>query len=246
MLFFGVAACGNSDGTDRKPVVVYAAASLTDALEAMADSFEIAYPDTRVVYSIAATSLLARQLEQGARADLFFSANLAWMRFLEEKGRTEGPVLEPLGNRLVVAGRRDAAFIDNPEALLQVDRLALADPEGVPAGLYARAGLECLGLWEQLSPRIVPTLDVRAALLAVQHGAAELAIVYASDMMVVPELQVVMAWPETCQPEIRYAVARLRKAPNPEGADRFLSFLTDPKRDAQWLRFGFLPHPNDE
>lgn len=219
---------------------MFAAASLTDALETIADSFEAAYPRDRVILNVAATSLLARQIEQGAPADVFFSANLAWMQQLEEQGRVVGPVREPLSNQLVVVGRPETPVLPSLEALAGESRIALADPEHVPAGLYAREGLECAGLWEQIFPRIVPTLDVRAALLSVRNGAADVAVVYASDVQADPNVRVLLQWPAACQPEIRYAAARLRDANHPEGADRLLAYATDPARTAVWERFGFL------
>ncbi len=225
----------------REEILVFAAASLTDALETLADSFEIAHPQYRVMLNVAATSLLARQIEQGAPADVFFSANLAWMQRLEQQGRIEGTARQPLGNRLVVVGRAERASWSSLEPLLTLPRIALADPEHVPAGIYARQGLECAGLWEEVLPRLVPTLDVRAALLSVRNGATDVALVYASDVQADPNVRVLLTWPSACQPEIRYAVARLLGAANPEGADHLLAFVTDSARTTLWERFGFLP-----
>ena len=239
----GVGCAGEprSEESSREEILVFAAASLTDALETLADSFETAHPQYRVVLNVAATSLLARQIEQGAPADVFFSANLAWMQRLEQQGRIEGTARQPLGNRLVVVGRAERAPWSSLEPLLTLPRIALADPDHVPAGIYARQGLECAGLWEEVLPRLVPTLDVRAALLSVRHGATDVALVYASDVQADPNVRVLLTWPSACQPEIRYAVARLRGAANPEGADRLLAFVTDSARTALWERFGFLP-----
>ena len=237
----GCAGESRTEGQARQEIVVFAAASLTDALGAIADSFETVYPHYRIVLNVAATSLLARQIEQGAPADVFFSANLAWMRQLEAQGRIAGPVREPLGNQLVVIGRPEKPTLPSLEALTDEDRLALADPEHVPAGLYAREGLECAGLWEQILPRVVPTLDVRAALLSVRNGAADAAVVYASDVQADPTVRVLLRWSAACQPEIRYAAARLHAAANPEGAERFLTHATDSARTTVWERYGFLP-----
>ena len=244
LLFALTTGCAGESRTEeqaRQEVVVFAAASLTDALGVIADSFETTYPHYRVVLNVAATSLLARQIEQGAPADVFFSANLAWMQQLEAQGRLAEPVREPLGNQLVVIGRPEKPLLPSLDALAREGRLALADPEHVPAGLYAREGLECAGLWEQLLPRVVPTLDVRAALLSVRNGAADVAVVYASDVQADPNVRVVLRWPAACQPEIRYAAARLRDATNPEGAEHFLAHATDTIRTAVWERYGFLP-----
>ena len=163
------------------------------------------------------------------------------MQRLEEQGRVAGTARQPLGNRLVVVGRAERAPWSSLEPLAAQPRIALADPEHVPAGIYARQGLECEGLWEEVSPRIVPTLDVRAALLSVRNAAADVAVVYASDVQADPNMRVLLTWPSACQPEIRYAVARLLGAANPEGAERLLAFVTDSARTALWERFGFLP-----
>ncbi len=231
----------HSEEQARQEIAVFAAASLTDALEAIADSFETTYPHYRVVLNVAATSLLARQIEQGAPADVFFSANLAWMQQLEDQGRIAEPVLHPLSNQLVVIGRPEKPVLPSLNALADAGRIALADPEHVPAGLYAREGLGCAGLWEEVLPRVVPTLDVRAALLSVRNGAADVAVVYASDVQADANVRVLLQWPAACAPEIRYAAARLRDAANAEGAERFLAHATDPARTAVWERYGFWP-----
>ena len=235
--------CNSTSSPTTNDVVVFAAASLTDALEALADSFETAYPDYRVVLNVAATSLLARQIEQGAPADVFFSANLTWMDEVEAQGRVAGDVQYPLSNRLVVVARRDstAEAWSSLDPLMEQPRIALADPEHVPAGIYALEGLMCVGLWHRIAPQVVPTLDVRAALLTVRNGAADVAVVYASDVEAEASVQVVARWPEACQPDIRYAVAQLTDAPNADGAAAFVAFASDPARADLWERFGFQP-----
>lgn len=238
LLLVGVTGCEPAPGSGPA-LTVYAAASLTDALQALADSFETAHPGVDVVVNVAATSLLARQIEQGATADVFFSANREWMAYLEARHRIAGPVFTPLGNRLVVVAPEGADGPDSPVALTGVRRLALADPESVPAGLYARQALECLGLWEDVRPRVVPTLDVRAALLSVRHHTAEAAVVYASDARAVDGVQVRFGWPERCRPDVRYAAARLAAARAPDLADAFLRYAVSPARRAFWTRFGF-------
>ena len=246
LLLLTAALIGCAEPRTSETVTVFAAASLTDAMEVLADSFETAHPGTRVVLNVAGTSVMARQIEQGAAADVFFSANLAWMAHLEAQDLIAGPVRYPLANRLVVVGPEDAIPLDSLGALAEVQRLALADPDHVPAGIYARQGLECAALWDKVQPRVVPTLDVRAALLAVRNGAAEVAVVYTSDAIVEPNVQVLLDWPADCAPEIRYAAARLQDAPNPEGAQQFLEFITDPRREAVWERFGFISKPGGQ
>ena len=226
-------------GTEE--IVVLSAASMTDAVEALADSFEAAYPHWHVVHGVAATSVLARQIEQGVRADIFFSANREWIDHLIGKRRVAGQPADILANRLVVVGPTGTKPLDALTDLGALGRIALADPEHVPAGLYARSGLECAGLWDTVADRVLPTLDVRAALVAVRSGAAEAAVVYASDVHVTSSVDVILAWPQNCAPEIRHVVALLRSAPNKEGAERFMAFSTDDVRAPLWRRFGFEP-----
>ena len=226
---------------DLEEIVVFSAASLTDAVEVLADDFEHRFPQYRVVVAAGATSLMARQIEQGAPADVFFSANLAWMEHLGRQGRIAYPVHRPMGNTLVVAGPLENTTMVSLEALRGVERIAIADPDHVPAGIYAREGLECALLWDSLEERMIPMLDVRAALLSVSMGAADVAIVYASDVRVAPSLRVLFIWPDDCAPDILYTFARLKDAPNRAGAELLLAFATDTLRAHLWNRFGFAP-----
>ena len=245
LLAGGSAACQTAPSAQepapRQEVVVFAAASLTDVLEALADSFETSHPGYNVTLSTAASSLLARQIEQGAPADVFFSANRAWTQYLADRGETSGAMHEVARNRLVVVGPPAAPKLQALSDLKSVKPLALADPAHVPAGIYAKQGLACAGLWDAVEPNVVPALDVRAALLAARSGAAEAALVYASDVRADPGVRVLFEWPSACAPDIRYTAARLRSAPHPEDAARFLRFATDPNQAALWRRFGFLP-----
>lgn len=230
-----------SQGMPRTEIVVFAAASLTDALTALADSFEADHPGYRLTLNVAGTSTLARQIDSGAKADLFFSANEEWMTFLKEQDRVAPPVRTPLTNRLVVVGRRDGPRLSTPRDLAALARIALADPAHVPAGLYAKEGLQCAGLWTDVRPHLIPALDVRAALLTVENGAAQAAIVYASDALVSSRVRVLFEWPPSCQPSIRYAAAVLTQAPHPEAARLLLDYIAHPDRATLWTRFGFTP-----
>ncbi|MGI9175300.1 MAG: molybdate ABC transporter substrate-binding protein [Rhodothermales bacterium] len=249
LLAGGSAACRTTPSTQspvpQQEIVVFAAASLTDVLEALANSFETSHPGYKVTLSTAASSLLARQIEQGAPADVFFSANRAWTQYLADRGETSGTTREVARNRLVVVGPPAAPRLQSLSDLKSVKRLALADPAHVPAGIYAKQGLTCAGLWKELEPNVVPVLDVRAALLAARSGAAEAALVYASDVQADLNVRVLLAWPSACAPDIRYTAARLRSAPHPEAAASFLRFATDSDQAALWRRFGFLPAAPD-
>ena len=215
----------------RPRIQVFAAASLTDVMEVLADSFQTA-GRYDVVINVAASSLLARQIEHGARADLFVSAHPEWTNHLRAKGLILTPDTLPISNRLVVVARE-------PGADISAGRIALADPEHVPAGMYAREALVCSGGWESLQGRIVPTVDVRAALAAVEEGGVEAAVVYASDALHVPDLFVESAVAERCQPDIVYTAGVLRGASDPSGARELLAYIVDPAREGVWRKFGF-------
>lgn len=169
---------GCASGPDAS--VVLAAASTGDVVHAVAQREKEAGRPTLV--SVAASSVLARQIAQGAPADVFVTADPDWIDWLIER---RGPVVERrvvATGRLVLVGPADApAGASLATALASADRLALADPTHVPAGAYARESLEAAGLWDGVSTRVVPLGDVRAALAAVETGAADRAIVYASD-----------------------------------------------------------------
>ncbi len=237
VLLLVLGACSD-DGPAPREVVVFAAASLTDVMEDAAEDFKRAYPDQQLILSVGGTSLLARQIAQGAPADVFLSANRAWVDHLASLGRTEGPPYTIAGNRLVIAGGPDQPPLVGLDRIGRFKSIALADPDHVPAGIYAKEALECAGLWESVAPRIIPMLDVRTALLATVTGAAEVAIVYASDIKAAPRARVVLEWPQSCAPEIQYVAARIRGGSNPAGASAFLDFVTDTSRASLWERHG--------
>lgn len=223
---------------ERVELLVFAAASLADGIAEMEQQFEAVHPDVDVVVSIGASSMLARQIERGAPADVFLSASPAWTELLAERGQLRARAQPLVGNRLVVIGRSDAAPLARLDALKRFDRIALADPAHVPAGQYAREGLERAGLWDDLADRIVPLLDVRAAVAAVQTGAAPIGIVYASDVRTISGVRVVLDWPAPFAPSIRYTVAVPATARYPEQAEAFVAFVRDTQAGV-WQRYGF-------
>ena len=216
------------------PLVVFAAASLTEA----AHEIVPASPDHAVRIVTGATSLLARQIERGAPADVFLSAHPVWIRQLDAAGRLRSPVA-PLGTGelVIVTGRgaRPGPPAPTPaQALAGAERIAIADPAHVPAGVYAR---EALGeAWEEVEPRVVPTADVRAALVAVDQGAADAAVVYASDVAAPGGLRVVYRFGSG--PGIRYEGVVVGEHP---GAADWLEQLASPEASAQWRALGFGP-----
>jgi molybdate transport system substrate-binding protein len=237
----------SSRGDGAKPLTVYAAASLTDALGEIA----AAYTQARgrpVRLSFAATSVLARQIEAGAQADAFVSADRAWLDYLEQRGRlVPGTRTNVAGNALVLIAPADSpvSLAIGPgvrlRAALGDGRLALADPESVPAGRYARAALETFGAWPQVASRVAAADDVRRALAFVARGEAPLGIVYATDAMREPRVRVVARFPATSHPPIEYPAAALRDG-DAEGA-RFVDYLRSPVAAEIFTRYGFtLPN----
>ena len=235
LLVPAIAGCGGADAPPRGPVVL-AAASLQGPLEEVAAAWASEGHATPVL-SFAATSALARQIEEGAPADVFLSADEEWMDLVEERGllRTETRK-DLLGNRLVLVTQRGGAV--RSLATLGDGRLALADPNAVPAGKYARAALERLGEWQAVEDRMVPAENVRAALALVERGEAALGIVYATDAQASDRVEVVRKLPEASHPSIRYPAAVLGASDHPEAAG-FLAFLLSAEARRIFAAHGF-------
>jgi len=243
-----IAAVGARQAAAASPdLLVFAAASTRDALEAVARHWEQA-SGTRVRLSFAASSALARQLEQGAPADLYVSADVDWMDYLRQRGLLRDDSIRPLlGNRLVlVASANSSIRALEPTAgfglaaALGGGRLAVADVRAVPAGRYARAALESLGVWEGVRSRLAMSENVRAALALVARGEAPLGIVYASDAHEEPRVRVVGTFPEGSHPPIRYPVAITRASRHPD-AEAFHALLFSDRAAALFREHGFTP-----
>ncbi|HXN42134.1 MAG TPA: molybdate ABC transporter substrate-binding protein [Myxococcaceae bacterium] len=219
-------------------LLVFAAASTADALSEIGAAFE-AETGVRVRISAGASSDLARQIIAGAPADLFLSADLAQMdRLIQAKLVSAEGVRKLLSNQLVIVARSgEAAPLRSLDELVGKS-LALADPEAVPAGVYARTWLESKGRWNVLRDRVVPTLDVRAALAAVATGGARFGIVYATDAAGSKKVEVVYRVPITDGPPITYPVAKLLSSKK-EMATRFLQSLSAPRAEKIFVRDGF-------
>jgi len=228
------------------PPLVLAAASLQESLNAAADAWaKQGHP--RPVLSFAGSSALARQIEAGAPADLFISADEDWMDAIQRKGLiAPGTRTTFLGNRLVLVApkSRTAPVVIRPNAAfaktLAAGPIAMADVAAVPAGKYGKASLEHLGLWAATQPHVVQAENVRAALALVERGAAPLGIVYATDAKASPKVKVVGVFPAKSHPPIRYPVARL-KAGNSPDAEGFRRFLISPEGKAIFAHYGFTP-----
>jgi molybdate transport system substrate-binding protein len=220
-------------------VLVFAAASLTDALKDVGRLFEAATGHS-VAFNFGGSSDLARQIKAGAPADVFFSADLARMDELERAGlvRAEDRV-SLLSNVLVVIVPADSrAVVKAPSDLAGFRHLALANPESVPAGIYARRWLASLGLWERLKDRVVPTLDVRAALAAVEAENADAGIVYRTDAALSKRVRVALEVPRDQGPKITYALAALA-GPGRAGTRALRAFLASPAALEVFHRHGF-------
>jgi molybdate transport system substrate-binding protein len=226
------------------PPLVLAAASLQESLSAAANRWA-AQGHPRPVISFAASSALARQVEARAPADLFVSADEQWMDYLAARQliRPETRV-SFLTNRLVLiapAASRTRLAI-GPRfplaAALRHGRLAMADPNAVPAGRYGREALTRLGVWPSVAGRIAAAENVRAALALVARGEAPLGIVYATDAAAARNVRVVAVFPAASHAPIRYPLARLKVSRNPE-AEGFRRFLVSPEAKAIFRRFGF-------
>ncbi len=225
-------------------VLVFAAASTTEAVEAAAEQFARA-GEGRVRGVFAGSSLLAKQIDNGAPADIYLSASAAWMDYLGQRGRIENASRRDLlANSLVVIAPGESATVDavgfevDIVARLGDGRLALGDPDHVPAGIYARQALEALGLWPALEDRLIRTNDVRVALYMVARGEAPLGIVYASDAVAFAGVRVAGMIPEARHDAIRYPIALVAGGDNP-AARRFLEFLATPEMAALFRRHGF-------
>lgn len=243
MLVLG-AACAAPDGSTRPvaPVRIFAAASLTDALSAALSDFEAERPDVAVAPQYGGSNDLARQIVAGAPADLFFSANREQLDRVEREGRlAPGARTDVLSNQLVVVVRRGGdASLSSLDELPELGRVAIADPQAVPAGVYARRHLEAKGLWARMSDRLIPTLDVRGALAAVASGHAEAGIVYGTDAPIEPRVEVRLRVPVEEGPEIRYALGRMSSGDRPQ-VGALYDYLTSERAFRVFERFGFLP-----
>ncbi len=227
-------------------LTVFAAASLKEALDEQVRDFEPAAA-RKIVVSYAASSALAKQIEAGAPADLFISADEEWMDYLSEHGLvSRASRVDLLRNRLVLIAPAASGVVtriapDFPlAALLGGGRLAIADPDHVPAGRYAKSALESLGVWVDVSQRVARTENVRAALALVSRREAPLGIVYRTDAIADPSVRTVAEFPASAHAPIIYPAALTAHASSPLAA-RFLASLQSRRARAVWEKHGFLP-----
>ncbi len=236
-----------SAAADKPSVTVFAAASLTNVLQELGDGFAKT-TSIPVRFSFAASSALARQIENGSPADVFFSADLEWMDYLQTHN-----LIQPdsrhnvVGNRLVLIAPTDSKIKLKIEpgfalaAALGKGRVATGDPDAVPAGRYAREALTTLGVWSNVADRLVRADSVRSALAFVDRGEAPLGIVYDTDALIDKHVRVVDVFPDNSHLPIVYPIALTRRA-NGDAA-KFVDYVRGPAGQVAFKAYGFTPLP---
>lgn len=237
-------------GPRAEDVTLFAAASTADAVNAItaryaAAALEEGRDGSGVRTVFAASSTLARQIAQGAPAQLFLSASNDWMDYLERRHAIDpASRIDLLGNRLVLVTPADSrlSLVIAPgfplARGLDGGRLAIGDPAHVPAGIYAKAALQTLGVWPEVAGRTARTADVRAALALVDRGEASAGIVYESDLEISSRIRPVGLFPETSHPPITYPLAKVA-GPSSPAVERFYRFLLGPEARAVFREHGF-------
>lgn len=232
----------------QERVTVFAAASLTNALNAAAQEFKQtpAAQNTKVVFSFAASSTLARQVAQGAPAQLYLSANQKWLDYLIQQAAVKSTSkVTLLKNSLVLIAPQNSPLDEvtlnsdwNIKQALQDSRLALGDPDHVPAGRYAKQALSQLQLWSQARPLLARASNVRSALVLVERGEAALGIVYASDALISDKVKILARFPQTSHTPIQYPMVLVEQSPSP-ASQAFYDYLQTPAAKDVFQQFGF-------
>jgi len=231
---------------DSDTLTVFAAASTTNAMNDIGKVFAEKGKGT-IVPSYAASSTLAKQIENGAPANVFVSADEPWMSYLEERKMIEpGSRFNLLGNKLVLIAPSGSS-INKVEIGPKMDlarslgdgKIATGDPDHVPAGKYAKAAFEKLGVWKEIEGKLARAADVRGALTLVERGEAPLGIVYSTDAAISPKVKVVGVFPEGSHPKIVYPTALIAGKATP-AAKSFIEFLKTPEAKAVFEKYGFM------
>jgi molybdate transport system substrate-binding protein len=223
-------------------LLVHAAASLTDALNEIGALYQ-EQSGEKVVFNFGASSILARQIQEGAPGDIFFSADEEKMDGLEKKGLIRKETRKPLlSNTLVFVTPIDSKikFSSAMDLLKLKGSIAIAEPQTVPAGIYAKGYLKKIGIWSRVIDRLIPTDNVRAALAAVESGNVEAGIVYKTDAQISKRVQVAYEIPRAEGPKISYPIAILAETTDFSAAKRFYDFLLSTSALNIYTRYGFL------
>ena len=241
MVFFLL--LGASTAARADEILVCAAASLTDVLSDMGKAYQ-SKSKHKLLLTLGPSNFLARQIDEGAPADMFFSADLAQMDMLEKNGRLEPATRKNLlSNQLVMIAPSDSRLaIASPKDLLkaEVKKIALADPAGVPVGVYTSKYLADEGLWDKVKTKIVPVLDVRATLASVESGNVEAGFVYKTDAAISHKVRIVYEVPIEKGPKITYPVAIVKESKKKDTARDFLNYLLSPAGKAAFKKYGFV------
>lgn len=228
-------------------ITVFAAASLTNALQEIATQYQQG-KDVQVVSSFASSSTLARQIEQGAPADLFISADQQWMDYaIDKQQMVKDSRYTLLDNDLVLIAAKDSKLDKvaiTPQTdwrqLLNGERLAVGDPDHVPAGIYAKQALQSLQAWPQLEPKLARANNVRSAMALVERQETPLGIVYGSDALASDKVKVVGVFPADSHKPVEYPMAIVKDHNSPT-VSAFYTYLKSPQAAAVFKRYGFSP-----
>jgi molybdate transport system substrate-binding protein len=224
-------------------ITVFAAASLTDALKELGASYEKSSGD-KVAFNFAASNTLEMQIKAGAPADLFFSADEPKMDDLAKAGLVAKESRKDLlSNSLVIVVPSDSTAALNSAAGLEdpkFAKIAIGQPQSVPAGIYAKAYLQKIGIWDKVSARVIPSESVRAALAAVETGNAEAGIVYKTDALHSKKVKIAFEVPAAEGPAIAYPIALVQGSKNAAAAKKFLDYLEEPGSLKTFEKYGFI------
>ena len=224
-------------------ILVSAAASLTDVLKEISNGYQSKSKHT-VKFNFGPSNGLARQIEEGAPADIFFSADLPQMDTLDKNGRLEpGTRKNLLSNQLVIIVPADSKLVlSSPKDLLKADvkKIALAEPSSVPVGVYTSKYLTDEGLWEQVKSKVVPVQDVRATLASVESANVEAGFVYKTDAAVSKKVKIVYEVPIDKGPRITYPVAVVKESKRKDAAHDFMNYLQSPVNRDVFKKYGFV------
>lgn len=229
--------------TKAGEVEVFAAASLTDALKEISADYEKTSGD-KIIFNFAASNTLAMQIKAGAPADLFFSADEAKMDDLEKQSLIAKETRKDiLSNSLVIVVPTDSSVTLTSARQLadpKIQKIALGQPQSVPAGIYAKEYLQKIGIWAQVESRIIPTESVRAALAAVETGNVDAGIVYKTDALHSTKVKVAYEVPVADGPAIAYPAALVQGSKNAASAKKFLDYLAEPSSLKTFEKYGFI------
>ncbi|EIJ68807.1 molybdate ABC transporter substrate-binding protein [Pasteurella bettyae] len=226
-------------------VTVFAAASMTNALQEVATEYKKVKPTEDVVFSFASSSVLARQITEGAPADMFISADQKWMDFLAEKNAIVPETrVDLVGNKLVMIAPKDSKTDkvdltnDKWQTALNNTYLSVGDPEHVPAGIYAKTAFTYLKQWDALENKLARAKNVRDALRLVEQGESPLGVVYATDAAISEKVKVVATFPAESHPPVEYPMALIKEHDN-QDTRAFLDYLKSDTAKAVFKKFGF-------